>query len=99
MPTATQLAEEILDAIADRWPLACRREPRLTAGGECVEAYRVYYCDIFGGVARIALDLAPVSPRNPAHEVRILLDPPAPSAVTKEAAAIVADALGNVTEL
>lgn len=99
MTTAPQLAEDILTAIADRWPLACRRESRLSAGGEYFEATRVYYCDIPGGVARIALDVAPLSPRNPAHEVRILLDSPAPAGVAEEAAAIVVDALGCVTEL
>jgi hypothetical protein len=99
MPTAQQLATDILDSIADRWPLACRRETRMSAAGLYFEAVRVYYCDIPGGVARIALDVAPLSPRNPAHEVRIVLDPPAPAGVTEEAAAIVVDALGNVTEL
>ena len=98
MRTAQKIAEDVLIAIDDGG-LPCRREPRLSAGGDYFEAVRIYYCDIPGGVARIALDVAPLSPRNPAHEVRILLDHPAPVGVTEEAAAIVVDAIGCASSL
>lgn len=98
MRTAQQIADDILAAVDDGG-LPCRCEPRLSAGGDYFEAVRIYYCDIPGGVARIALDVAPVSPRNPAHEVRILLDQPAADGAVEEAAAIVVAAMGCVSTL
>lgn len=76
-----EAADDVIRQLEDGAP--CQRMRTLAAAGYHFEDVRVYFADVTAsparglpaGVARVSLDVSPTRGRQPAHEVRVFLQP------------------------
>ena len=102
------IADDVLRQIEDNHA-PHRTYTATTAAGDNWPTVRVYFADvpsrwhplIPAGVVRVALDVAPISPRNPAHEVRVFFENTVngrPWLAADSIAAAVLDRIDNTAE-
>ena len=89
MTTTTTYADAVRDAAEDvirqmiDGEAPDRQHNYQAANGDHYPCVRVYFADIYAspahgipaGVARVVIDVSPTRGRQPAHEVRVFLDP------------------------